>query len=239
MLVGAVDFTGDLRYLVTRHQTRPHNDTGCILPFDSSAQGTLPGEGGAALVIRRLEDAISAKDRIYAIINGFGAASGSLTKIGTVSQQAYQISLERALQEADADLKEISLFEAHGSGLHDEDAIESNALNAISAGKGVHCAVCSTKPVVGHMGAAAGLLSLIKTTLCIHHTLIPPMPDYRSPNDMAWDERFHIPIKPQYWFRDRQDSPRRACVGAMTSDGNCAHVLLEGNEAQVEARPAG
>ena len=64
------------------------------------------------------------------------------------------------------------------------------------------------------------------------------MPDYRSPNDMAWDERFHIPIKPQYWFRDRQDSPRRACVGAMTSDGNCAHVLLEGNEAQVEARPA-
>ena len=56
---------------------------------------------------------------------------------------------ERAFQEADVDLKEISLFEAHGSGLHDEDAIESNALNAISAGKGVHCAVNSTKPLSG------------------------------------------------------------------------------------------
>jgi len=114
-----------------------------------------------------------------------------------------------------------------------EDAIESKVLNAISTDKMLHCAVNSTKPIVGHMGAAAGLISLVKTSLCLYHTLIPPMPDYRSPGDNAWQRRFHIPIKPQHWFRDRQHNPRQACVGVMTSDGNCTHVLLQEYEKDV------
>ncbi len=230
MLVGAVDFTGDLRYLATHHQARPYSDAGSVLPFDSSARGTLPGEGGTALVLKRLEDAIADKDRIYAIVNGFGSASGMAMESETVSQEAYQISLERAIQEAGIGSSEISLFEAHGSGIHAEDVMESNVLNAISTDTGLHCAVNSTKPIVGHMGAASGLASLVKTSLCLYHTLIPPMPDYRWPGDIAWAERFHVPIKPQYWFRDRETHPRRACVGVMTSDGNCMHVLLEGYE---------
>ncbi|MDX2447222.1 MAG: beta-ketoacyl synthase N-terminal-like domain-containing protein [Desulfobacterales bacterium] len=230
MLVGAVDFTGDLRYLATHHRLRPYSDAGCVSPFDSSAQGTLPGEGGTALVLKRLEDAIAEKDRIYAIINGFGAAGGIATESQTVSPEAYQKSLERAVQEADIGLSDISLFETHGSGIYDEDVIESKALNAVLSDTGLHCAVNSTKPIVGHMGAASGLSSLVKTSLCLYHALIPPMPGYRSPGNTVWEERFHIPIKPQYWFRDRQNKPRRACVGVMTSDGNCTHVLLEGHE---------
>ncbi|MBW1865957.1 MAG: polyketide synthase, partial [Deltaproteobacteria bacterium] len=234
---------------IGHHQVRPYADAACVLPFDSSAQGTLPGEGGTALVLKRLDDAIAEKDRIYAIINGFGAASGMAMESGTVAQEAYRISLERAIQEAGIGSSDISLFETHGSGICDEDAMESKALNAISTGTGLHCAVNSTKPIVGHMGAASGLSSLVKTSLCLYHALIPPMPGYRSPGDIAWEERFHVPIKPQYWFRDRQTSPRRACVAAMTSDGNCTHVLLEGYEeagiisaqgvAQDKLRPLG
>ncbi len=249
MLVGAVDFTGDLRYLATHHQVRPYSDAGCVSPFDSSAQGTLPGEGGTALVLKRLDDAITGKDRIYAIIKGFGAAGGMATDSATVSPEAYRISLERGIQEAGIDSSDISLFEAHGSGIYDEDAMESKVLNAISTGTGQHCAVNSTKPIVGHMGAASGLSSLVKTSLCLYHALIPPLPNYRSPGDNAWKERFHVPIKPQYWFRNRQTNPRRACVAVMTSDGNCTHVLLEGYEeagiisaqgvAQDKLRPLG
>jgi len=230
MLVGAVDFTGDLRYLATRHHVRSYSGAGYLAPFDSSAQGTLPGEGGTALVLKRLEDAIAEKDRIYAVINGFGAAGGMATNSQNVSGEAYQLSLERAAREADVGLSDISMFEAHGSGNYDEDAIESKVLNTVINGTGQHCAVNSTKPIVGHMGAASGLSSLVKTSLCLYHALIPPMPGYRSPGSIMWGERFHIPIKPQYWFRDRRLKPRRACVGVMTSDGNCAHVLLEGHE---------
>ncbi|MBW2514518.1 MAG: type I polyketide synthase, partial [Deltaproteobacteria bacterium] len=231
MLVGAVDFTGDLRYQATHHQTRPCSGAASIAPFDASAQGTLPGEGGLALVLKRLEDAVAEKDRIYSIINGFGAATGMAPETGTVSQEAYGRSFQRAIQEAHIESSDISLFETHGSGIQAEDALESKVLNAISTGPGLHCAVNSTKPIVGHMGAAAGLSSLVKTSLCLYHALIPPMPDYRQPKDVAWGERFHVPVKPQYWFRNRKIQPRRACVGVMTSDGNSMHVLLEGHEA--------
>lgn len=239
MLVGAVDFTGDLRYLATHHQIRPYTGTASVLPFDSSARGTLPGEGGTALVLKRLEDALAEKDRIYATLNGMGSASGMAVESGGVSQEAYQVSLERAVQEAEIGLSDISLFEAHGSGIHTEDATESKVLNAISTDAGVHCAVNSTKTIVGHMGAASGLSSVVKTSLCLYHNLIPPMPDYRWPGETVWAKRFHAPIKPQYWFRDRETHPRRACVGVMTSDGNCTHVLLgEYEKAGVISAPA-
>ena len=227
MLVGAVDFTRDLRYLATHHQTRPCSRDANITPFDSSAQGTLPGEGGTALVLKRLEDAIAEKDRIYSVIKDFGAASEMMPENGIVSQETYQISLERALHGAGMKSHDISLFEAHGSGIQVEDAIEFKALNAVSTDTQLPCAVNSAKPIVGHMGAASGLISLVKTSLCLYHTLIPPLPGYRWPGDIVWNERFHVPIKPQHWFRDRQSHPRRACVGVMTSDGNCTHVLLE------------
>ena len=107
---------------------------GAYCPLIRSAQGTLPGEGGTALVLKRLEDAIAEKDRIYAIINGFGAASGmAYGKLGPYHRKRIRYPSNVPLQEADIGLSEISLFEAHGSGLHDEDAIESNVLNAISS----------------------------------------------------------------------------------------------------------
>ena len=190
MLVGAVDFTGDLRYLVTHHQVRPYSDAESVLPFDSSAQGTLPGEGGTALVLKRLEDAIAEKDRIYAVIKGFGSASGMATESGSVSPEAYRISLERAAQEAGVGSSEISLFEAHGSGIPAEDAMESEVLNAISNDTGLHCAVNSTKPIVGHMGAASGLSSLVKTSLCLYHALIPPMPELSKAREYCMGRTF-------------------------------------------------
>ncbi len=232
MLVGAVDFTGDLRYLATHHQIRPYASAASGLPFDSdsSARGALPGEGGTALVLKRLEDAFAEKDRIYAIVKGFGSASGMAMENGNVPQEAYQVSLSRAIQEAGIGLSDISLFEAHGSGIHTEDATESKVLNAMSTDTGLHCALSSTKTIVGHMGAASGLSSIVKTSLCLYHTLIPPMPDYQWPGEDAWAKRFHVPIKPQHWFRDRKTHSRRACVGGMTSDGNCTHVFLAEHE---------
>jgi PfaB family protein len=230
MLVGAVDITGDPRYLATHHPTRPYSHTGRVLPFEMSAQGTLPGDGGSALVIKRLEDALKDTDRIYAIIKGFGASSDMTMETGAVSQEAYQASLASVFHEADITSHDISLFETHGSGIHAEDVLESNALNALSTDMNQHCAVNSSKAIIGHTGAASGLVSLVKTSLSIYHTLIPPLSGYVSPGDIKWHEPLHVPIKPQYWFQDPPNNPRRACVGVMTSDGNCMHVLLEAHE---------
>ena len=88
--------------------------------------------------------------------------------------------------------------------------------------------------MTGDTGAAAGLASVVKAALCLYHELLPPLPGFTEPEHENWrQERFHIPIRPQFWIRDRKDGPRRAVVSAVTGDGNAVHAVLEGNDAAV------
>jgi PfaB family protein len=231
VLVGAVDLCGDVRSVVTAGRMRPFTTHTKISPFDGSADGTLPGEGAAALVLKRLDRAIKDGDRIYSVIKGIGKAGGGGVQTGAPSKNAYVLSLERSFQDAGIPPSSISFFETHGSGNPMEDRIESEALNAYFTDPETPCAVGSVKPNIGHAGAAAGLASLVKTSLCLYQEIIPPLTNFTDSGEPVWqNETFHMPAFAQYWMRDRKDGPRRACAGAMTTDGNCMHVILEGLE---------
>ena len=73
---------------------------------------------------------------------------------------------------------------------------------------------------VGHAGAASGLVSFIKASLCLHQEVIPGR-------------------APQYWVRNRTDGPRRASVRSTGVAGDRVEVVLEGVEDGHEraARP--
>jgi acyl transferase domain-containing protein len=49
-----------------------------IRPFDRRADGLMVGEGGGAVILKRLEDAIRDRDQIYAVIKGVGSSSDGL-----------------------------------------------------------------------------------------------------------------------------------------------------------------
>ncbi len=235
VLVGAIDLSGDVRNVITTNKLRPYSKNNEIHPFDRSADGTLPGEGAAALVLKRLDSAIKDGDRIYSVIKGLGCATGDGIDTETPSKSAYTLSLKRSFQDADISSSSISYFETHGSGDPFEDNLESEALNDFFAGlsdnKNVSCAIGSVKANIGHTGAASGLASLVKTSLCLYHEIIPPLTNFIMPANDRWqDSVFHMPAFPQYWLRDRKDGPRRACTSSLTSDGNCMHVILEGFE---------
>ncbi len=231
VLVGAVDLCGDVRNVVTAGRISPFTKHSKISPFDRSADGTLPGEGAAALVLKRLDRAIKDGDRIYSVIKGIGKAGGGGVQTGAPSKNAYVLSLKRSFQDAGISPGSISYFETHGSGNPAEDRIESEALNEYFADPKTPCAIGSVKPNIGHAGAASGLASLVKTSLCLYQEIIPPLTNFTEPGDPIWQtDTFHMPAFPQYWMRDRKDGPRRACTGAMTTDGNCMHVILEGFE---------
>nr|MBC8361352.1 type I polyketide synthase [Candidatus Desulfatibia profunda] len=233
-LVGAVDLCGDVRRIITANQVRPFTKNHFIRPFDISADGTLPGEGAAALVLKPLEQAIKNGDRIYAVIKGIGSASGGGTRADAPSKDAYMLSLKRCFQDAGVSASSISLIQTHGSGHPGEDRVELEALGAFfgsRSGLNTACAIGSVKPNIGHTGAAAGLASLAATGLCLYQEIIPPLANFIQPqNDSVQMPSFHMPAFGQYWLRDRKDGPRRACAGAMTADGNCMHVILEGFE---------
>lgn len=234
-LVGAVDLPGEVRNIVATHIVRPYSEGPECRPFDIDAAGATPGEGAAAVVLKRLDRAIKDGDRIYAVVKGIGAASGGGVEHTLPSEEAYLLSLDRCLKDAGAQPSSISYIEAHGSGDINEDNLEANALSSFfgrglkDREKGTAIAIGSLKANTGHTGAVSGLASFLKTSLCLYQEILPLLPNFERPGpEILHQGIFHIPGYTQYWLRNKKDGPRRACVCSMTTDGNCAHVLLEG-----------
>ncbi|MBL7207256.1 MAG: hypothetical protein ISS67_01855, partial [Desulfobacterales bacterium] len=228
VLVGAVDLCGDVRNIIIADKSRPFSKKDKISPFDQSADGTLPGEGAAALVLKRLDTAIKDKDRIYSIIKGIGNACCGGIDSDPPSKKAYTLSLKKSFNDTGVEASSISYIETHGSGNLKEDNIESEALNEFFIGLKQPCAIGSVKANIGHTGAAAGLASTVKTSLCLHQKTISSLKNScNGKKNILQKEIFHIPANPKDWANDIKDSPRRACVGCMTTDGNCSHIILE------------
>jgi acyl transferase domain-containing protein/3-hydroxymyristoyl/3-hydroxydecanoyl-(acyl carrier protein) dehydratase len=239
-LVGAVDFNGDVRRILLSDQHHPWAASGKVRPFDVSADGSLPGEGAVALILKRQDEALRDGDRIYAVIQGLGHASGGEFFLDEnrnhpsppkISAEIYIRSMKQALREANLSSADIDLMETHGSGNVRQDTIEAKALKAIfskEASFRKHPVVMgSIKPHVGHMGAVAGLISLIKTALCLYRQQISPLLNFTKACKALQDTRtFCFPSSSTRL--DACLSPlSKACVAAMTTDGNYCHIILE------------
>jgi acyl transferase domain-containing protein len=236
VLIGAVDFAGDIRSMISSNAIRPFSRKGRVRPFDEAADGPLPGEGAAALVLKPLREAARDGDRICAVIKGIGAAGGTPLDSGAATRETYRMSMERTFDDAGVSPASISYVETHGSGCPSEDPVESGALNAFfddaSGGAGTlskTIALGSVKSNIDHTGAVSGLASVVKTALILYQEIIPPLAGFSTPAAGAWSAgKFHMPKFPQFWLRDRIDGPRRALAGAMTRSGECFHAILEG-----------
>jgi acyl transferase domain-containing protein/3-hydroxymyristoyl/3-hydroxydecanoyl-(acyl carrier protein) dehydratase len=233
-LVGAVDLAGDVRAVLASHRQRPYSPAGRACPFDARADGTITGEGAAAVVLKRLED-VREGETVYAVIRGVGVAGGGVAAGLLPDEAAYRLALERAYREAGVDPMSVAYVEAHGSGDPAEDALEARALASFFGERppAQPLAIGSAKADVGHAGAAAGFASLVKACLALDQQILPPLRHLDRPRAELPEGAGHflLPDTPRYWLRDRVEGPRRAGVSSVGSDGNCVHVVLEGWEA--------
>jgi acyl transferase domain-containing protein/3-hydroxymyristoyl/3-hydroxydecanoyl-(acyl carrier protein) dehydratase len=240
MLAGAVDLAGEVRSVVASDRLRPFSPSSDARPFDDKADGAKVAEGAVAVVLKRLDDAVAAGDRIYAVVRGVGAAGGAALDVSDARESAYVRAGEAALAEAGVPAPQIGLVEAHGSGVPGEDAVEARALARLfRAGEagGAHTALSSTAGIVGQAGAAAGLASLVKAALCLADGVLPPLGRITTPTAAVdWSRTpFHLPRAPEAWTRDRALGPRTAAVSSMGLDGSCVHVVLEDHEGEHRA----
>ncbi|MFA7061507.1 MAG: beta-ketoacyl synthase N-terminal-like domain-containing protein, partial [Pedobacter sp.] len=227
-LAGAVDLAGDLRAVLSHHATRPLSSSGKGTPFDEQADGSSIGEGAAAVVLKRLDDAQRDGDRIYAVIQGIGDAGGDMLLPG---QTAYCRALERAYADAGVAPETISYLEANASGQPAEDAMESTALNGFFGSTPRQCAISSVKGDIGHCGAASGMAAFVRACLALYQEIIPACRGIESPLPaLTGNSPFYLPRTPRYWLRNRANGPRRAGVSVCGIDGTCSHVVLEGWE---------
>ena len=153
--------------------------------FDESASGTGTGEGCGVIVLKRLNDALSAKDKIYAVVNS-GAINhdGSSAGITVPNLKAQKLLLQKAWDSSGFSYDQINYIEAHGTGTKIGDMIEVKAMTEafLAYGKQNTCAIGTVKSNIGHLDAAAGIAGFIKAALICMYRKIPPSIHYSTPN---------------------------------------------------------
>jgi amino acid adenylation domain-containing protein len=201
-------------------------------PFGAEARGTVPGNGVATVVLRRLEDAVADGDTIYAVILASAINNDGAAKVGytapSIDGQAQVIGDALALAGIPAD--SIGLVEAHGTGTPLGDPIEVAALTQAfraSTDKAGFCALGSVKSNLGHLDAAAGVVGLIKAALALHHQQLPPSLHCLPPHpDIAFaTSPFFLSDVLRPW--PPAASPRRAAVSSFGIGGTNAHIILQ------------
>lgn len=200
--------------------------------FDAKAKGTVGGEGAGVVVLKRLEDALQARDNILAVIRGAAINNDGSAKIGftapSVEGQAEVIATAQSL--AGVSPETIGFIEAHGTGTPLGDPIEVAALTRafrMNTSKTGFCALGSVKTNIGHLNTAAGVAGLIKTVLALQHRQIPPSLHFQQPNpetDFA-NTPFYVNTALTDWKQG--SSPRRAGVSSFGMGGTNVHVVLE------------
>ena len=206
--------------------------SGTLRAFDADADGTVGGNGVAAVVLKLLDRAHADGDTVQAVILGTGVANDGDSTISFAAPSApgQHAAARRALDVARVPAESIGYVEAHGTGTFKGDPIEFEALSAAyrgQANQGGHCALGTVKPNIGHLDTCAGLAGLIRAVLVLRHAVIPPLAGFRRPNPaLALDASpFYIPAEAREW--PSADRPRRAGVHSVGMGGTNAHVILE------------
>lgn len=159
------------------------SSTGACKTYSEKADGYCRGEGVAVVVLKRLADAVRAKDDVLAVIAGAArntnAGEGSITHPDAKAQEALY---RRVLRQAAVCPREVDVIEMHGTGTQAGDRVETTAVQNVFASptepkRPQPLIVGAIKAHIGHSEAAAGVVSLIKAILMLHREVIPPQPN--------------------------------------------------------------
>jgi acyl transferase domain-containing protein len=204
---------------------------GRCFTFDERAGGFARGEGGAFVLLKRLDLAVADGDHIYAVVRGWGVGSGGAsTRMPDPSPGAQAAAVRTALERAAVPFDTVDYIEAHGTGTRLGDPAEISGLREVfkETGRSRRLAIGSVKTNVGHLEPAAGMAGFVKAALCVDRAHLVASLNFRSPNPAIADFQrdFEVPVAARPW-PGGPGRPRRAGVSAFGMGGTNAHVILE------------
>ena len=113
-----------------------------------------------------------------------GSSDGKGKGITAPNPIGQKLAIERAWRNAGLSPAECSLVEGHGTSTRVGDVVELSSLSEAFAGAGLapgSIALGSVKSNIGHLKAAAGAAGMLKTTLALHHKVLPPSLGFERP----------------------------------------------------------
>src|SRR5262245_49421340 len=222
---------------------------GVCRSFGKGANGYVGGEGVGALFLKPLDRAVRDGDNVYGVIKSAVVNHGGRTSGYTVPNPKAQADvILSALEKANIDARSVGYIEAHGTGTALGDPIEitglSNAFNSYAV-ENQTCAIGSIKSNIGHLEAAAGVVSVCKALLQMKHRQLAPSLHCSELNEFIDfpNTPFYVVQRLEEWNNKKVDGarlPLRAGVSSFGAGGSNAHVMLEHYEAirQAEEEPA-
>lgn len=169
--------------LLTALSKRNDDPQGASRPFDRTRDGFVLGEGGAMIVLEELESAKSRGAHIYGEVLGYGSTADAyrITDIHPEGRGAIRC-MKMALEDAGVDSSAVDYVNAHGTSTHVNDRVETRACREVFGEDAEATPVSSTKSMMGHLIAAAGVTELIVCLMAIRDNVLPPTINYEHPD---------------------------------------------------------
>lgn len=140
-------------------------------PFDRGRDGTILGEGAAAIIVERAEGAWYRSARIWAEIAGYGSSTDAVHMTRPDSSGSVR-AMRDALGVTSA--SEVDWIKAHGTGTPANDVAEAEAIHTVFGERAARIPVTSLKATLGHSLGASGVVEAVGTILSMNEHFIPP-----------------------------------------------------------------
>ncbi len=153
-------------------------------PFSATADGYVPGEGGAVLVV---EDADAARRRgapqVYGEIAGYAAThDASSTTAPSEDPAQYARAVRLALADAGVGVDDVDLVIADAAGVASLDEAESRALGDAFAARVTDVPVAAPAGLVGRLSVGGSALAAATALLCLRDGVVPAVGNLQDPD---------------------------------------------------------
>ena len=239
-IVGGVNLYTHPNKYVLFSQLHMLSPTGKCHAFSIDADGFVPGEGVASLLLKPLKEAKKSKDHIYGIVKGSSINHGGQTNGYTVPNPKEQCNLIcNALNDANISPEEIGYIETHGTGTILGDPIEVTGITKAYkkyTDKKMFCPIGSVKSNIGHQEGVAGLAGIAKILAQLKYKKLAPSlyTNELNPNIKFEETPLFVQQKLEDWRtimieKGNQliESPRKAAISGFGAGGANAHVIIE------------
>lgn len=162
-----------------------HNDepARACRPYDKNRDGMVPGEGGAVLVLERLDHALARKARIYAELVGYGCAGDAFHVVAPAPDaRGATKAIVRALTSSGLQPEDVDFINGHGTATDLNDPMETLAVKQAFGDYAYHLPLSSNKSMFGHLLGGCGSLEAISTIMSLRTGVMPPTINYETPD---------------------------------------------------------
>ncbi|HSQ54567.1 MAG TPA: beta-ketoacyl-[acyl-carrier-protein] synthase family protein, partial [Gemmata sp.] len=152
-------------------------------PFDATRDGFVIGEGAGLVVLEELEHAKKRGAQIYAELTGYGTTADAYRMTDPHPEGRGAIrAMADALDDANLRPTDIGYINAHGTSTQANDSTETAAIKAVFGEYARKVPISSSKSMLGHLIAAAGVVELVISVMALRKGIVPPTINYQHPD---------------------------------------------------------